>query len=399
VRRPPRALLAWEIGGNRGHVAKIGAVAQRLAAQGFHLSFAVQQPDALRSFRAIAEAAEIRQAPIWPGLLAHAGWGTGTPAAYGDLLADLGMADSGVLEYLLRVWDRLLADAAPDVVVAEFAPASLMAARGRVPTIALGTGYTVPPSHVASFPVFHPDATTPAYDEAMLLQVANHALRRTGRMPLDRLPCIAEADIACPAIFTELDPYSAQRLAPTLPPFFEGEPGAAGAGQGLFAYVPRGRAGKLPLVEALALLAGRGVPVAAFLPGLPRQEAAHLVAAGATLHEKAVPPAAIAAQAALLVTLGGIGLLSAALAAGLPMVLLPTDIEKRLNAAAVARLGVAEVPDMLREVAAPALADRLQAACDDTAMASRARARAPDFAGRLHDSAAIVAGHATALIS
>ncbi|WP_270938425.1 hypothetical protein [Falsiroseomonas oryzae] len=397
--RPARILLAWEIGANRGHVAKLGAVARCLLERGHRLSFAVQQPDALRAFRAVAAASEIRQAPIWPGLLGHAGWGTGGAATYGDLLADLGMADSGVLEYLLRAWDRLLADAAPDLVIAEFAPAALLAARGRLPTIALGTGYTVPPAHLPRFPVFHPDATAPVFDEEALLQVVNHALRRLLRAPLDRLPRLAEADIACPAVFAELDPYAVQRLAPPVSPFFDGAPGSAGAGQGVFAYVPRGRAGTLPLVEALALLAERGVPVAAFLPGLARPEAARLVAAGIALHEKPVPPAAIAARAALLVTLGGLGLLSAALAAGLPMVLLPTDVEKRLNAAAAARLGVADVPEMTGETTAAALADRLQAALGDGAMTARARALAPDFTGRLADSAGIVAAHATALIS
>jgi hypothetical protein len=301
----------------------------------------------------------------------------------------MGLADSGVAEYLLRAWDSLLADDHPDAVVAEFAPAVQLAASGRVPVIALGTGFTVPPADGQGFPAFLPDAA-PVFDEDALLQVVNHALRRTGRNPLSRLAALAVSDAACPATFRELDPYAAHRRIPELPPFLPEDCGTAGAGRGVFAYLP----GRMPrasaLIAALALLPARGVPVAAHLPDLDGAGARALSAAGVLLHAAPVPPARIARMAGLLVTNGGHGLMSAALVAGLPMVVAPVDSEKRLNAGAAERLGVAHVVEPAGQ-AAETLADAIAAGARDASLRLAASRHAAGFRSRRGDPAGAVA--------
>ena len=136
-------LIGWELGANRGHVVKLGAIAGRLRARGYAIAFAVQRPDALRAVRAEAERSAIHQAPVWPGLLASGGFRRHPGAvSYGDIVADMGLRDSGVVEYLIRAWDTLLALVWPVAVVSEFAPALQMAARGRMPVVATGTGFS-----------------------------------------------------------------------------------------------------------------------------------------------------------------------------------------------------------------------------------------------------------------
>ena len=236
-----RVLLAWEWGGNSGHIVRLASIADQLLARGHQVDIVLQRPDGLRQARHLVDRVTLRQAPLWPGQLLWGGQLTLPLAStYGDILANFGLSDSGTLEFLLRAWDQVFADARPDVVVADFAPAATLAAQGRIPTIVVGTGYTVPPAHLEAFPVFHPDRDRPNISEPQLLAVANRALERLKRPPLPCLPAIAIADRSHPAVFAELDPYASHRLARPLPPFLSGTPMPAGGGDALFAYLPFG---------------------------------------------------------------------------------------------------------------------------------------------------------------
>jgi len=387
-------LLAWELGGNSGHAVRLARVAEALAANGHTTSFAVQRPDAFRPWRQATSHVAIRQAPIWPGLLRH----SDIPmlrgeAAWGDLLAGVGMTDSGVLEYLLRCWEQLLVDAQADIVVADFAPSVMLAARGRIPVIAVGTGFTVPPHRPDRFPLLRPGASRPLIAEDQLLQVVNRALWRLGREPLQRLTEIARADVSCPATFSELDPYREERSTPSLPPFLSGDPGEAGAGLELFAYVAVTDGRTRALSEALGLVATRGLNVSAWLPGLLAPEAEALMQTGVHLNRGPVPSAQIAARARLLVCSGGLGTSSAALAAGLPLAIMPLDLEKQLTADAVAALGVGSLLHVAPEGGrgAASLAGQLLDAVSDQQILGRTQELAPGFRSRLGNPAMLVA--------
>lgn len=382
-----RIILASELGGGLGHVTKLGAIGRALVHQGHELVFAVQRPDALRAVRDVAETASVRQAPVWPGSLTLTRDLPLLPSqgSYGDILAAMGLADSGVLEYLLRAWSGLLDDLAPDLLIAEFAPASLLAASGRIPRIAVGTGFSVPPADGRGFPAFDPDGA-PVVAEATLLNVVNHALVRLGRAPLDRLAAIAAAEAHCPCVFTELDPYRGYRGDAVLAPMLSGPVGRAGDGDALFVYHngQTGPSGQL-LVAALDVLARRGREVVAYMPGLAGAERDVLRRAGATILDAPQPPDRIAAVSRLMVTAGGIGLVSSALAAGLPLVLLPHDREKRLTARAVAALdlGLSIGPHDPAMGGAELLAEAIGNAMEDDLLRERCRSSAPGFTARL----------------
>lgn len=383
-----RVLLAWELGGNSGHIVRLAGIAEQLLARGHSVDLVLQRPDALRQARQLLDRVTVRQAPIWPGQLQYGGQlALPLAASYGDILANFGMTDSGMLEFLLRAWDQLYADARPDIIVGDFAPAAILAARGRLPTVAVGTGYTVPPSHLQAFPVFHPERDQPNVAEAQLLAVANRALERFDRALLDRLPAMAAADRLYPAVFAELDPYATHRPAPPLPPFLNGGAAAAEGGDALFAYLPfadmRGNGERV--VAAIVALAREKVPILAHLPGLPPALAQQLVDAGVALHARKVPPAEIAAQARLVLSSAGMGLVSTALVMGLPMALLPSGIEQRLTALAVEKLGTGRILD------ASDMASQLHALWADAALAAAARTQAPGFRARLGNPQSLVA--------
>lgn len=383
-----RILLGWELGGNSGHVRRLAGIARVLLAQGHALTLAVQRPDALRLARDLEGQVAVRQAPVWPGLWRHGGaHPAGEPAGFGDVLGNMGLTDSGAVEYLLRAWEGLLADAAPALVVADFAPLLLLAARGRLPRVAVGTGFTVPPVAGEAFAPFTPDAR-PRFAAQALLAVVERALARLGRPALGRLPALMAAEAPLPGSFTLLDPYAGQRTGPLLPPCLSDDPGVAGTGEALFAYLPDVAAGSAA-GEALIAAAQAGRRVGLYAPGIAPADAAALAGAGVDLLARPLPMAAIAHQARLLLCAGGQGMVSAALAAGLPLLLAPAHVEQRLATRALVRAKLG------RELAH---AGDALAALDDGAALARAQAARGEHRARPGDYEAQVAVQIAALL-
>lgn len=62
-----------------------------------------------------------------------------------DILAWNDLGDAAVTAALLSRWDRLLDALRPDLAVCEFAPLLRIACWQRLPTLRLGTGWSVPP--------------------------------------------------------------------------------------------------------------------------------------------------------------------------------------------------------------------------------------------------------------
>ncbi len=94
---------------------------------------------------------------------------------------------------LLQAWDSILAATAPDLVVADYAPAASMIARGRIPLIVAGNGFTAPPGDMKRFPPLH-RVTAPRWNEDDTLRAVNRALRFLDRPALEYLPQIFAGD-------------------------------------------------------------------------------------------------------------------------------------------------------------------------------------------------------------
>lgn len=365
-----RILLGWELGGNSGHARRLAGISRRLLARGHELTLAVQRPDALRVARDLEGRVAIRQAPVWPGLWRHGGeQPAGTPASFGDVLGNLGFLDSGTIEYLLRAWDGLLADAAPTLVISDFAPLLLLAARGRALRVVVGTGFSVPPADGPAFPPFAP-GKSPRFEEVLLLAVAERALERLGWPPLGTLPALMAAEASLPGVFDVLDPYRGRRTEVTLPPCLSGDPGIAVGGEAVFAYLP-GLTAISPAGQALVAAARTGLKVGLYAPGIADADMAALAGVGVGVLARPLPMNVIARQARVLVCAGGQGMVSGALAAGLPLLVAPGNIEQELTADALVREGLGQ------RLATP---DAIVAAVQDEAVTAKARSARCGFA-------------------
>ncbi|MBJ7402216.1 MAG: hypothetical protein JHD07_02525 [Bradyrhizobium sp.] len=361
----------------------LGGIARALSRRGARVTFAVQRLDAMRALRPLEDSWVFVQAPVWPGLLVNAGFGGRQPTVtFGDILAILGLRDSGVVEFLVRGWDGLLNATRPDAVVADFAPMLQLAARKRLPVVATGNGFSLPPDHLEAYPPLW--NSRPTFPERELLNAINVALERCGRPALARLPEIMAAERRMPHSLALFDPYGDARrdrmLAPILPNW---SPSHVAEGDEIFVYFSETAHGAERIYEALARYGSR---VRIHVPNLAGTYLDKLRAAGVIFEPRPLKIVDIALRSRIVVSHGGLGLVSMTLAAGLPQLVLAPDLEKRLIGETVARLGVGRLLPW-SDATADSIVANIDALCADVNIRRRASQIGRTIAPLLSDDA------------
>src|SRR5690606_643813 len=147
-----RVLLVWEGGAGMGHQRKLSWMAAALRAKGHETVFAARRPEQLV---ATEPGSRVVPSPRWPGMKNKPArhWDS-TSTGPLDNFGRLGMAEPGAVETTLRAWDFCLQELKPNAIVADSAPGCLCAARRRIPTMAVGEGFSLPPPTLERFPVY-----------------------------------------------------------------------------------------------------------------------------------------------------------------------------------------------------------------------------------------------------
>jgi hypothetical protein len=370
-----KVLIGWELGGGRGHLVRTSEIARRLHAAGHQVALASQR---LVRETGLPDEIELWQAPVWPRLLSAVGaLGGPLPSTMGDILVRMGLDRPETLADLVQAWHRIMQAVRPDIVIADFAPALLTAARGRKPCIAAGLGFDLVPAHLDRFPSL--TGQPAAYDEAGVLGQVNAGLTGAGIEPVTHLPQLFAADRVLVGTFAELDPYSATRRDPVVAPSVAHPVGEARDGEEVFLYADP------TLLRAGAFLEGlvrSALPIRLFASGASLAQVAELEKLGFRVERQPVPFARIAERSRLTMSPGGLGFVSSSLAAGVPTVAVHYDLEKSLSGQAVTRLQLGGHVHVM-QVKADAFATSLRQLYGNDSFQRRARELAPGFRARL----------------
>ena len=130
--------FAWELGGGLGHVTQIVSLANGLRPAGHRVVVA------LRELPRAAELLDnsgitLLQSPYKPPPGQNS---IATPRTFAHVLWNAGFGDPSELRVLTEAWGNLLDFVAPDLIVFDHAPTTLLAARGRrVKRVVLGNGF------------------------------------------------------------------------------------------------------------------------------------------------------------------------------------------------------------------------------------------------------------------
>ena len=358
----PTALLGWECGAGLGHLMRLRRLVAPLLQRGWNVVAGLSNRSDAHLLTEIG--VNVVQAPVWQ----PNGPPTQSSVSWADILADVGLRDAHAVRLVINGWEHLLSQFTPAIVVCETAPGLALAAQGRVPLILVGTGYTLPPPQLKTFPLLH-KRSTPVWQENQLLENVNIALRSAGLPQRPTLPAIYQADAQVVFSFPILDPYRNQRQCAGVGPLFDAAPARAKrSGERILIYLSKGFQVRPQILAALARVAPRLRVVAA---GLPQHEKYKLAALGARIEQAPISILAALGSASLVVHLGGHNVASEALAAGVPQLVLTVDIEKHLTGAALEKAGVArwiEAHDPEPQIAL----DLLLQLCSDYPLARRA---------------------------
>jgi UDP:flavonoid glycosyltransferase YjiC (YdhE family) len=324
-------LFAWELGRGLGHLMNMRRIAARLKPHGFRFVAVVRDQAAVDLLGTAFS--DIIATPRWPNHSAT------SSATLNDILSALGLADTGAVQRLLQAWDEILERTQPDLVIADFSPIAALAARGRIPLVHIGNGYTLPPHQMKRFPPLH-RFSAPVWREDQTLEAVNRAAQACGRVPLDRLPQLFSGDACLVQTFPLFDPYDTQRIEPLDGPIFDRAPAAKDArAHGIFAYLSSGYALHPSLFAALRPFAAR---LRLHARGLPAAQVEALRDAGTQIDIEPAPLADILPATCLIVHNGGPGVAAEALVAGVPQLVLSAQVEQDFNGRALKTAGVGE---------------------------------------------------------
>lgn len=382
-----RALFAWELGGDLGHARRSIEVARALRGRGHEIAFAFADLTPLAPLA--REHVEWFQAPV----LAPSRTPTRSPLNASAILLNRGFGDAVGLAGALRAWKGLFELWKPDLLVADYAPGAMLGARlAGVQRTAIGSGFSTPPRG-EPMPVLRSwiatDEGTLRQVDAMLLASVRDACERVDprAKPLARAADLFEADRELLCTWPEVDCFGPRSGVDYLGPQDDPASGAraewrTGTRPRVFAYLkprdPRFNA----ILDALRAVAGEAVVAA---PGLKPDAAAQLSSGSFRVHGEALALGTLLASADLCLCHSGPGIVARALEAGVPLALLPQQLEQLLvgRRAVSAGAGLMLAPEEggadLRAWLAQALArDDLRRA----AAASPVRGRAPSSAAQ-----------------
>lgn len=370
-------LCTWELGGGLGHLTRLANITRKLEQRNYRVTVAVR--DLARATDVFTGTqARLLQAPVWLTRIT-----LNRPiACMADALLLLGYLEPAGLRGLLQAWRNLFDMVAPDLYLFDFSPTAILASQPLpVRRISVGSGFYDPvPGHpIADWRPIHYNDDLIDRQEALLLANINTALTQEQQPRLQHYTDIFRLDATVIDTFRELDIYAEQRshgiycphradtqtLKPVVFP--------AGDGPAIIAYLQADNQHLKLYLEALHQCKAR---VFVACPG--GQDAILKPFASSRLHYSThrVALKQGIADADLLVGHGAIGTLTEALAAGTPVLGIPTQMEQLLNLQKVQALGAGVLVGRIESAAD--LCNRIDLALDSTAL----RTAAQDFAKR-----------------
>jgi hypothetical protein len=334
-----RIAFAWEMGGELGHAMACNSLALAMRARGHHVAFIFRELHSL-SHLAVIAAHDIFQAPV----SISEGEGQPIPSSLADILLGCGYDRPQHLAGILAAWFSIFDRWKPDLVVTDFSPTALLAARIMgLRRVTFSNGFSVPP-RVTPMPAFRFDpGVNPqklAQSEARALATVNGALARFGVAPLQSLAQQLETDEDFLATFPELDSYPNRPTSGYWGPRVSFDVGAdvkwpVGGGKRIAVYIKQSHPHIDTVIDALAERPHR---VAAFIPDLDAVRTAKLRSPSRIVSERAIKLGPLLKDCDLLLSHGG-NICPGALMSGVPQMVFPTQYEQFLTAHRIAALG------------------------------------------------------------
>lgn len=337
-------LLAWELGARSGHVVRLLPLAKSLLERGHSVAAAVRDMAVgSKAFRDIEiPVVEAPNHPIDRAIFQ-------TPITHAHTMLNCGHYDREELHSLVKSWLAIYDTLRIDNVVCDHSPTAQLAAYvGGYGSVALGTGFEVPPP-TSPLPNLRPNVANKSdveQAENLLLDNLN-AIAGSYGSPL--LPSVGSLyHLSPPLLLThpKIDPYgprdSITYMTPPLPSWGTQPEWPVGEHPRIFAYLIN-HSYSVKVLETFArrnnsviVVPDAGLAAATIRIGNP----------AVRLSREFVDPASVLEQCDLSVCFGQHGSIAASLMAGTPLLMIPYTLEQQLNAMKVRDAGAGLIVDL-----------------------------------------------------
>jgi len=348
-----RIIYAWELGGDYGHISGFMPLALALRDEGHEVTFVIR--DLNNAEKVISKYKfPILQAPIWQATVKGL---SGPPLNYTDIILRYGFMHKASLSALNRAWLELFKLIKPGMIITNHSPTPLFSARAiGLPRAVYGTGFCSPP-HISPMPNMRPWAKIPdnklQNSDAHALSVMNSLLNdmQSKAPKMEMVADLFKVDIDFLCTFPEMDHYTQRKNAQYWGPVFNAAHGKSMAWQTnekgelkaikrVFAYLkPQYR----HYEKILQALKDSGANVLVFSPDvsvkmIETYQTEHMQFANEQIKLDSILP-----DCDLAICHAGHGTIAASLVAGVPLLLLPMQLEQFIESLRIKQLGAAEL--------------------------------------------------------
>ena len=338
-------LFAWELGGGYGHLDRMFRIGDTLEATGHQLSYVVRD---LPRAELLARKSNLTllQAPY------YARSGAQLPAAinYSDILVRCGFAHPTELSGLVRGWQHLYKLIKPDLLLCDHSPTALLAARFmNIPACSAAQGFFTPPVNVNPFPSLQPwnsiSEQQLTQKDSAALSTINQVAANFSSPPLSQMGQLFDLHDHFLCSFPELEHYQDRPDGQYCGPIFSnsGQPFTAweeSTGPKIFIYLSAAQKQFKSLIQQL-----RTSPYKVLIH--PRdinwQHTNQSIDQSLYISPMPVDMSRVARHADLIICHGGFGTCTASLLAGIPLLILPQQLEQTLFGYSLAKQQLASM--------------------------------------------------------
>lgn len=336
-----RVFFAWELGSNLGHLSRLLPLARGLRERGHEVLVAARDVGLATEVLAPSGIPFVQS----PRVAGHQ-HASAQPMSLADVMLMQGWENAPQLWGLVQAWGNLLKLFRPCVVLLDYAPTALLAARiVGLPSVLLGTGFELPPVDASrpAFPGF--TAITAGAAEAAdsrALEIANNVVDAYRAPRLTALRDLFRTEMRRLTTFAELDPYGPRPGETYVGPIGGLDRGESvewpeGFAHRALAYL---RPGTPALFEMLRALAGQSdIAVICVAPGVPADSVQSLSRPGFQFFSKPVKLSGLFPRASLFVSYAPAGSVAESLLGGVPQLMVPAHVEAQLTAIRVESIG------------------------------------------------------------
>jgi GT2 family glycosyltransferase len=332
---------AWELGASFGHIGAFLPVANQLRTQGINITWAVTQTQ-VASKLLHSQGWRWLQAPLRQELRRDT-----PPLSFADIMLRFGFADVDGLRGLVVAWQELFRLSNTKLVLADHAPAAILAARTLgLPVMLYSYGFCVPPpiTPTPSLRPWQPVATGLLLNlEQMAVKSINVILHEFAQPPIQSIAELYQVNETALLTCPDLDHFHNERHnANYWGCVFSSVTDATvmwpqSSSPRIFAYLRR----ESPYAEVvLTVLQQLGITAIVVFPDAPNELRLRYVYSKTLLLVSAlINVKEIIRDADAAIVYGGHGLTAAFLLAGKPLLILPTQLEQFILAKRVVALG------------------------------------------------------------